>query len=67
MGEWVFFVDRDLGKSIPNALRAEGYRVERHDDHFDSRTPDEIWLPEVASRMGRTIPQYEHSARDSGA
>lgn len=46
----MFFTDRDLGKSIPNALRAAGYTVERHDDHFDTTTPDEIWLPEVAQR-----------------
>jgi hypothetical protein len=39
-----------LGRRIPDALRAAGYQVERHDDHFDTRTPDEDWLPEVARR-----------------
>jgi hypothetical protein len=48
--DWVFFTDRDLGKSIPNALRTAGYTVERHDDHFGARTRDEIWLPDVAQR-----------------
>jgi hypothetical protein len=48
--EWIFFTDRDLGKSIPIALRAAGFRVERHDDHFGPTTADEVWLPEVASR-----------------
>jgi hypothetical protein len=31
-------------------LLAAGYPVERHDDHFGTRTPDEHWLPEVARR-----------------
>jgi len=49
--KWVFFTDRDLGKSIPNALRAAGYTAERHDDHFpDTRTKDLVWLPAVAAR-----------------
>ncbi len=48
--EPIFFTDRDLGKSIPDALRAAGFRVERHDDHFGPTTPDEVWLPDVASR-----------------
>jgi hypothetical protein len=35
---------------LPNELRASGYRVVRHDDHFPNpRTPDEVWIPEVAS------------------
>ena len=48
---WVFFTDRDLGKALPNALRKAGYMVVIHDDHFlDTRTRDEVWLPEVAKR-----------------
>lgn len=31
-------------------MRVAGFRVERHDDHFSPTTPDEVWLPEVASR-----------------
>jgi hypothetical protein len=46
----VFFTDRDLGKRIPQALIDAGYSVERHDDHFGPSTPDEVWLPDVASR-----------------
>jgi hypothetical protein len=49
--EWVFFTDRDLGKSTSNALRAAGYDVRGHDDVFpDTRTRDEIWLPQVAAK-----------------
>ena len=31
-------------------LRRAGVRVEIHDDHFEQDTPDEVWLPSVASR-----------------
>ncbi|MDQ3244280.1 MAG: hypothetical protein M3Q09_11165 [Gemmatimonadota bacterium] len=32
-------------------MRAAGYAVECHDDHFpDTRTKDEVWLTQVASR-----------------
>ena len=33
-------------------MRAAGWLAECHDDHFGPRTPDEVWLPEVA-RHGR--------------
>lgn len=40
-----------MGKALPNALRKAGHRVEIHDDHFpNTRTHDEVWLPEVAAR-----------------
>lgn len=48
--DWVFFTDRDLGNTIPDALRQAGYHVERHDDHFSPTTTDEEWLPIVAER-----------------
>jgi hypothetical protein len=48
--ETVFFTDRDLGKQFPDALIANGLRVERHDQHFAPDTPDEVWIPEVARR-----------------
>ncbi len=46
----VFFADRDLGRSVPNALNAAGVRVERHDTHFEPSTPDTEWLREVGRR-----------------
>jgi hypothetical protein len=49
--DWVFFTDRDLGRTLPNALRAAGYIVQIHDDVFrDPRTKDEVWLPKVAEQ-----------------
>jgi hypothetical protein len=47
--EPTYFIDRDLGLSFSNALRNAGLRVERADDHFPIDTPDDEWLPVVAS------------------
>jgi hypothetical protein len=38
----VFFTDRDLGKRFPEILRAAGLTVQRHSDHFEPETPDEV-------------------------
>ncbi len=47
----VFFIDRDTGgRLLAVALRAAGYRVELHDDHFDQATPDPFWIRTVAER-----------------
>lgn len=47
----VFFIDRDTGgRVLAAALRSAGYRVERHDDHFDQATPDPFWIRRVAER-----------------
>lgn len=46
----VFFTDRDLGKRFPEILRSSGIRVERHADHFEPDTPDEIWLEAIGKR-----------------
>jgi hypothetical protein len=46
----IFFTDRDLGNIFPRILRDAGLTVERHDDHFDQNTTDEVWLPEVGRR-----------------
>lgn len=48
--EPVYFTDRDLGLRFSDALRSAGLRVERADDHFRTDTPDDEWLPVVASR-----------------
>ena len=41
---FTFFTDRDLGKRFPDILRAAGFKVERHADHFAPEASDEIWL-----------------------
>lgn len=47
----VFFIDRDTGgRTLAVALRAAGYRVELHGDHFDQATPDPFWIRRVAER-----------------
>lgn len=46
----VYFTDRDLGKQFPARLREAGLQVERHADHFEPSTPDEVWLPEIGRR-----------------
>lgn len=47
----VYFIDRDTGgRVLAAALRSEGYRAERHDDHFDQDTPDPFWIRKVAQR-----------------
>jgi hypothetical protein len=46
----VFFTDRDLGKQFPAILAASGFKVERHDEHFDPGTPDEEWLAGIGRR-----------------
>ncbi len=46
-----FFVDRCLGrKTFAQPLKDFGYSIEIHDEHFDTETPDEIWIPEVTRR-----------------
>jgi hypothetical protein len=45
-----FFTDRDLGRRLPERLRAAGFVVHIHDNHFGSTTPDEDWLAEVGAR-----------------
>jgi hypothetical protein len=58
--EIVFFVDRSLGKiDVPEALRAAGYRCERHDDHWDQTTEDSVWLAGVAARKWVVLTKDE--------
>lgn len=44
-----YFTDRALGKRFPAILREAGISVEQHADHFAHDTPDDEWLPVVAS------------------
>jgi len=45
--EVTYFTDRDLGRKLPEALKAHGLVVETHDDHFGPQTPDDEWLEKV--------------------
>ena len=46
-----FFIDRSIGGTIvPEALRALGVTVERHDDHLLADAPDPDWIALVAER-----------------
>jgi uncharacterized protein with PIN domain len=45
-----FFIDRNLGKKFARTLRDAGVSVELHDDHFDERTMDVVWIPAIAER-----------------
>ena len=42
-----YFTDRDPGRQFPQALRAAGRKVERHDDHFTPLTQDEELPPSL--------------------
>jgi hypothetical protein len=47
----VFFLDRNLGRNkFSNILRAQGLRIEVHDDHFSPDASDPEWLTEVGER-----------------
>ena|ERR1700719_1536933 len=49
--EPVFFTDRDLGLSVPAALRIGGQRIEAYADHFASdHVADGEWLRLVGER-----------------
>jgi predicted nuclease of predicted toxin-antitoxin system len=72
----VFFIDRAISqRSVPDALRAAGARVETHLDHFPPDTDDVDWLPSVSDRgwivltkdkaIGRRPNEVEAIARAS--
>jgi len=46
----VFFTDRDLGNTFPEILRANGFAVERHSDHFAPACRMRNGLAEIARR-----------------
>jgi len=49
--EPTFFTDRDLGKLIPESLRAAGLSVQAYHEHFTSpTTPDPVWIRFVGER-----------------
>lgn len=45
-----FFCDRNLGLRVPAALEERGWAIERHDDHFGQKTPDQVLFQEIAAR-----------------
>lgn len=45
-----FFCDRNLGKRVPAALTDRGWTIERHDDHFGQRTPDDEIFRTISAR-----------------
>src|SRR5262245_48588397 len=48
---FAYFIDRSIGKNVvAEALRAEGETVHVHDDFFDKKTDDDVWLADVGSR-----------------
>ena len=66
----IFFTDRDLGNIFPRILRDAGLTVEKHDDHFDQNTLDEVWLSEVGRRGWVAISRnfrirYQPNERDA--
>ncbi|MEO8903099.1 MAG: hypothetical protein ABI488_13570 [Polyangiaceae bacterium] len=62
---YTFFVDRALGsKAIPEALRAQGFRVEAHDDHFDQKTKDVEWLTAIGARRWVILTKDSHIRRN---
>lgn len=46
-----YFIDRALGKSVGFALQKLGVKIEFHQDHFASNSPDIEWLP-IVSQQG---------------
>ena len=46
-----FFLDRNLGgKTFPNILRSAGVSVVLLEEHFNPKTPDELWITWVAKK-----------------
>jgi hypothetical protein len=48
--ERTFFTDECLGRSVGEALRAIGVKVELYTDHFSPGVPDVDWLPVVGEK-----------------
>lgn len=67
----IFFTDRDLSSNIfVTILRNAGLTVEKHDDHFDQNTTDDVWLPAVGQRGWIALSRnadiyYQNNERDA--
>jgi hypothetical protein len=54
-------VDRALGtRTVADALRERGCRVEIHDQHFSQAAKDAEWLPEVGRRSWVLLTKDRH-------
>jgi predicted nuclease of predicted toxin-antitoxin system len=60
----VFFLDRNLGKKLAKAMRAEGCSVEIHDDHFAQDTEDIEWLREGGKRGWIFVTKDQNISRN---
>lgn len=58
----VYFTDRDLGRRFPEILASNGLSVERHADHFEPDTADEVWLEAIGKR-GWIALTHDHRIR----
>jgi len=61
-----FYVDRCLGKTVANALRAAGANVREHDDYFSQDALDEVWIPDVAGRGWVVLTKDKNIRRRHG-
>jgi predicted nuclease of predicted toxin-antitoxin system len=59
---FTWFVDRSLGRRIIDSLRAAGFQVEAHADHFVDDAPDVVWLGE-AGRRGWVVLTKDKAVR----
>jgi hypothetical protein len=60
-----FFADRNLGRyDFPGLLRRKGVVVHAHEDHFAQDAPDDLWMPEAASRGWIILSPDKHIMRD---
>lgn len=58
LDDFVFFIDRSLGKkAVANALRQAGAKIEVHDDHLPQDAKDEEWLRYVGARNWVVLTQ----------
>jgi hypothetical protein len=55
----ILFFDRNMGKSIPDALHLLDLPVKKHDEHFGPTTTDEEWLAKVGEEGWLAITRDE--------
>ena len=61
-----FYVDRCLGKTVANSLRAAGALIEIHDDHFAQDSLDDTWIPRIAARGWVILTKDKNIRRGRG-
>jgi uncharacterized protein with PIN domain len=59
---FTWFVDRALGRRLAQELRAAGWKVEIHDDHFEQDAEDTLWLADVG-RLGWVVLTKDKAIR----